>query len=416
MGPQPESKYSLASGDSGIGLRPSADSGTGLSYGGRRASVIADDFGQYGQRSLTPDMDAGDVQALRENLGLPNLAPDESWVLAAGAGQYGRSLGGYGPASPALKVPMTRDRFRRLEIEAMNAEGTDSSSSLLGATAGVAASFGKMAVGAARFGSNLLMQGGDILTGGYNHDHPMMQRVWAEQRALGEGLVNVVSNPVAATTDFIEGVVNRYDAAMSQPTNFDRSYSLGNLFNDVGQGALGTGFALRGAVRLGSAGLEFIGENAFTNGPASGGRSAQIGGINLRAYDAETRARILERFRSGNEFESQARAAMDVSKNFDRIYGSGDLAGKYAVPDSMRAGIVEFKNVQELSKDLQFQLYEQSQKRIELVVSPRTEYISGPLVETVRASGGAISIFNPRTGLFHPYDFDAGVFLIRRPK
>ena len=84
--------------------------------------------------------------------------------------------------------------------------------------------------------------------------------------------------------------------------------------------------------------------------------------------------------------------------------------------DSMPAGIVEFKDVRELSKDLQFQLYEQSQKRIDLVVSPKTEYISGPLAETIRGSGGSISIYNPRSGLFHPYDFESGMFLITRPK
>lgn len=143
-----------------------------------------------------------------------------------------------------------------------------SDSSLLGATAGVAASFGEMAVGAARIGSNMIMQVGDILTGGYNHDHPVMQQVWSEQRALGAGIVNALTSPVLTTTNLIEGTVNRYDNAMGQSSNFDRSYELGKLFNDVGQGAIGAGSALRGAARLGVSGLEFIGDTAFT-GPSS---------------------------------------------------------------------------------------------------------------------------------------------------
>ena len=155
-----------------------------------------------------------------------------------------------------------------------------SDSSLLGATAGVAASFGEMVVGTARIGSNMIMQVGDILTGGYNHDHPMMQQVWSEQRALGAGIVNALTSPVQTTTNLIEGTVNRYDNAMGQSSNFDRSYELGKLFNDVGQGAIGAGSAVRGAARLGVSGLEFVGENAFT-GPAAGSMAAQRGAVTV---------------------------------------------------------------------------------------------------------------------------------------
>ncbi len=155
-----------------------------------------------------------------------------------------------------------------------------SDNSLLGATAGVAASFGEMAAGAARIGSNMIMQVGDILTGGYNHDHPVMQQVWAEQRALGAGIVNAVTSPVTTATNLIEGTVSRYDNALAQGSNFDRSYELGKLFNDVGQGAIGAGSALRGAARLGVSGLEFVGENAFT-GPAAGSMAAQRGAVTV---------------------------------------------------------------------------------------------------------------------------------------
>ena len=237
---------------------------------------------------------------------------------------------------------------------------------------------------------------------------------------LGTGLYSLATDSNARTAAFtaLSNInLNPLDLAASAfiaGVNYGQNTSLSQTAEDVvryGAGGLAMTGALKFATNVGEAAL-----SGELSGPLEGSRQAQLGGINLRAYDADTRARILERFRAGNEFETQARAAMDVSKNYDRIYGSGELGGKYAVPDSMRAGIVEFKDVRELSRDLQFQLYGQSQKRIDLVVSPRNEYISGPLVETIRDSGGSISIFNPRSGLFHPYDFDSGMFLITRPK
>jgi len=393
MKPQAQSMYSLNTGASGNGAH--VDAGIGMRYAGQRATGVVGETGQESQISGA-------------------LVPEEGWVLAAGPDQS-HSLGGYGPASQIPILPFARASVQLLEDRAMNTADPDDSGALLGATAGVAASLGKIALGAAHVGSNLILQSGDILTGGWNHDQPMMRQVWAEQHALGMRVIDWLENPIATATDWIEGVVDRYEAAMAQPSDFDRSYQLGGLFNDVGQGGIGTGLLLRGVGRIGALGMEYVGENAFT-GLVTGGSAAQIGAINLRGLDAASRARILERFRSGNVFETQAREAMDVSKNFGRVYGSRELLGKYAVPDSMRTGIVEFKDVRQLSKDLQFQLYEQSGRRIELVVSPKTEYISGPLIETVRASGGALSIFNPRTSLFHPYDFESSMFLIKGSK
>lgn len=389
--------YSLSTTDAHSGLSTSG-SGASLTYRGRRATVE-----ERTPPQAEPGIDVDIFKDLRKSLGLQPETPDLRWMLAAGPTQ-GRSLGGYGAGLPSARKHSTN-----------GADGEDDSSALAGGIVGVGSSLGKLVLGGMRSGSNLIMQLGDMLTGGANHNHPLVQQVWAEQRAMGASIVNVIANPVAVATDLIEEVVYRYNLAMAQPTKYERSYRLGALFNDVGQGALGTGLLIRGAAKLGALGWEHLGENAFT-GPMAGGRTAQIGAIDLRGLDPATRARILERFRGGNEFEAQARKAMDAGKNYDRIHGTGDLSGKYAVPDSMKSGIVEFKDVREISKDLQFQLYEQSGKRIELVVSPRAEYISGPLIESIKASNGAISIFDPRTRLFHAYDFDTGVFLIEGSK
>lgn len=154
---------------------------------------------------------------------------------------------------------------------------------LTGATTGVGQSLAHMAQGAAQTGADSLEQLGDILTFGANHDHPQMQEVWERQRARGQALVRVASDPTGTATDMMESVAQRYAAAIAITDNdYERSRQLGYLFNDVGQGLLGAGTVLRGAPRLGATGGEMLGENAFT-GPLAGGRAAQRGGVEVGA-------------------------------------------------------------------------------------------------------------------------------------
>jgi len=176
---------------------------------------------------------------------------------------------------------------------------------------------------------------------------------------------------------------------------------------EMGGGLVG-GFAIgKGVSKFGgySAGIEDI--------QARGPGASQRGAINFKLYDTETQNRILASFRAGNEFETQAREAAGEEKNYTRIYGAGELDGNYAIPDVQSSGrIVEIKDVRELSRDQQFRIYEQSAKPIDLIVSPKTEVISTPLIDTVRNSGGSISIFDPKAKVFHPYDFSTGTYLI----
>lgn len=261
MGPQRESIYSLASGDSGLGLRPGSGGGLGLSYAGARATGAG-----AADPVFASDSARGVYDHLVDAIGNYQRVDDEDPVLLAANG--GGIRGGVAPlGSSARNYRNQMDIASDNAAARMRAAGTDNSSSLLGATAGVASSFGSMAAGTARVGSNMLMQIGNVLTGGINNDHPMMQQVHAEQRALGQGIVNLVSSPVATTTDLIEGVVNRYDSAQTQPTDFDRSYELGRLFNDVGQSALGGGLAIRGVARLG-AGTRLASVEAVSGGSA----------------------------------------------------------------------------------------------------------------------------------------------------
>ncbi|MGL4435803.1 MAG: hypothetical protein ACRCVM_08165, partial [Giesbergeria sp.] len=157
---------------------------------------------------------------------------------------------------------------------------------LTGATTGVGQSLAHMGQGAVQAGADSLEQLGDILTFGANHDHPQMQEVWQRQRERGQALGRLASDPKGAATDMMESVAHRYGAANAITDNdYERSRRLGYLFNDVGQGLLGAGTALRGAARLGATGAEMLGENAF-NGPLAGGRAAQRGGVEVGANSA----------------------------------------------------------------------------------------------------------------------------------
>ena len=160
---------------------------------------------------------------------------------------------------------------------------------LTGATTGVGQSLAHMGQGAVQAGADSLEQLGDILTFGANHDHPQMQEVWQRQRERGQALGRLASDPKGAATDMIENVAHRYEAANAITDNdYERSRQLGYLFNDVGQGLLGAGTALRGASRLGATGVEMLGENAF-NGPLAGGRAAQRGGVAVGASEGVIR-------------------------------------------------------------------------------------------------------------------------------
>ena len=224
--------YSLGgSGDDGTGLR--LGSGEGLRYGNVRASDVQDTAG---------DFDVSSIEGLRGTLPIS----EESWVLASGPQSTASDAGnGYGPG--------VRDALPSAR-----------------AVAGVGASFGKMAYGTVRTLSDTFNQALDVVTGGAFHNTPLMQRSWENNSALGKGIINLAGSPVETATNLIEDVANRYSLASSITSDdFQRSYELGSLFNDVGQAALGLGAGVRslstelakyGNYRLGNVGSATLAE------------------------------------------------------------------------------------------------------------------------------------------------------------
>jgi hypothetical protein len=66
--------------------------------------------------------------------------------------------------------------------------------------------------------------------------------------------------------------------------------------------------------------------------------------------------------------------------------------------------IIEIKNAINLSYTTQLQIQVQgAQGSVSLIVSPVTQYISGPLENAIAETGGTIQVFNPATGAFTPW-------------
>jgi hypothetical protein len=77
-----------------------------------------------------------------------------------------------------------------------------------------------------------------------------------------------------------------------------------------------------------------------------------------------------------------------------------------SIPDVIDAAgnIIETKNAINLSYTTQLQIQVQgAQGSVSLIVSPITQYISGPLQRATASTGGTIQVFNPATGAFTPW-------------
>jgi hypothetical protein len=119
--------------------------------------------------------------------------------------------------------------------------------------------------------------------------------------------------------------------------------------------------------------------------------------------------RLTENRTRGVAFQSDALTARGIDENTLRITVTlPDGKPVTVIPDALGRTIIEVKDVKNLSNSNQFRGYLQASidqgKPIELIVSPRTESISGPLKNLIRVdSGGSIKVFDPATKTFSPY-------------
>jgi RHS repeat-associated protein len=121
------------------------------------------------------------------------------------------------------------------------------------------------------------------------------------------------------------------------------------------------------------------------------------------AFDEEEYVpQVLQNAAQGRAFEASVIDALGAEKNTTSVTVPG--LGT-SIPDVMNdAGTTEIKNVLNLSYTNQLRIQvAATDGPFNLIVSPRIQYISGPLQEAVRNSGGTIQIFDPDTGEFSPW-------------
>jgi RHS repeat-associated protein len=107
----------------------------------------------------------------------------------------------------------------------------------------------------------------------------------------------------------------------------------------------------------------------------------------------------------GNQFQTAVTSALGASPNTVAVEVQG--IGR-AVPDIMGSnGITEIKDVLRLSYTKQLRVQVAAAKNADipfnLIVGPRNQYISKPLIQAVQQTGGTITVFDPATGLFKPW-------------
>ena len=190
------------------------------------------------------------------------------------------ALLGYEPVSDRVIGGVREIEYRPQGESSWGQTLSDIASRTQGAFAGALSSFANMVIGTGQIALNSALQVGDLLTLGYNHDHPLIQQAWSEQQQLGESIVQAILHPRETATAAMESIASRYNAAMALTDPYAQSRALGELFNDVGQAAIGAGYTAASVVKP-IAGLgRAVGENAFA-GPRPGSAGAQFGGVNV---------------------------------------------------------------------------------------------------------------------------------------
>jgi filamentous hemagglutinin len=117
---------------------------------------------------------------------------------------------------------------------------------------------------------------------------------------------------------------------------------------------------------------------------------------------------------NGAEFEQQVIDALGpvggVKNTTPRTVTLSNGTEVTTIPDLWGrnvGGVLEAKNVQNLSLSPQLraqaQIAREAGEPMNLVVSPRTQRVSGPLLNDVRSTGGNVYVYNPATDSLTPW-------------
>ncbi|WP_440533999.1 hypothetical protein [Variovorax sp. YR566] len=133
---------------------------------------------------------------------------------------------------------------------------------LVGGVQGVALTGIEAANSTVRILGNTVLQIGDILTAGVNHDSPIIQQAWIEQGALAQGVVNLVTSPRVVAGQVIDNIAENYaraEALRAQGDEIGAARINANQTSAIAAGVLGGAQSIRDVARLGAAGLRELG-------------------------------------------------------------------------------------------------------------------------------------------------------------
>lgn len=143
---------------------------------------------------------------------------------------------------------------------------------ILGGAVGVLEAGWDTVNGLVRIGGNTVLQIGDILTLGLNHDASIIQQAWIEQGALAAGIERLATEPITVAGEVKDRIAQTYDQAealRAQGKDFASSVIVGKQTAEIAAAVLGTAQATREFATLGAAGLRNFGMTDWNIGVAT---------------------------------------------------------------------------------------------------------------------------------------------------
>jgi YD repeat-containing protein len=228
-------------------MRANGLSSSNISAG--RNYFVPTDTGAYGnsaalgQATLNADNAALDarLQAQEATSGNQLMSQGEAYAIRMSGGSRGGTGVAYGDAPIESKSGID---------PSMGVTGSKYGDQLLGGALGVAEKAWVAIDGTVRILGNSVIQIGDIVTLGVNHDHPLIQQAWVEQGALANGVGRLITEPRAVARDALEAVADNYahaQALRDQGDEFGAARINGGQTSAIAMGVFGGAQSLRGA-------------------------------------------------------------------------------------------------------------------------------------------------------------------------
>ncbi|MFV8603981.1 LysM peptidoglycan-binding domain-containing protein [Ralstonia pseudosolanacearum] len=210
-------------------------------------------------------------QAGTWNRSMESIVPTPQ-VVASGVDSTGRAWYQYddGVTTHAVPSPVLDAQELPPLSKAQLAAGASASSAtdstfgdrlLGGIVGGAQASFG-IANGLVRMAGNNVLQIGDILTFGLNHDSPIIQQAWVEQGALAAGVAKLVTEPRAVVSEALDSIAGNYAQAQTLQDKGDEygaAVIRARQTGEIAGAVLGGAQAIGDAARLGGVALRGMG-------------------------------------------------------------------------------------------------------------------------------------------------------------